>query len=827
MRPETDAPERPRRPEDDWPTWQLTLLWLACLAVDGLLRTGRTVARSVATGARRTVATAGRARDAAAARRPALERALRDAARGSARWTGAAGRRSMAWTGDAAHRTWGTSRALAVSTRAWLVPQLHVLVAAGRRLDRRAWALARRAAGAARRWSGARRRGRTGRLARRVAVVGVVLVAALWAFSAPALRLAADVLADEVEDEGLPALEEASVVLGSNGETLTAMPGGPHRDVVALDEVPDHLVRMVVAAEDDRFWEHSGWDGAGIVRAALANATARGVRQGGSTISQQLAKRNFTDSERTVVRKAKELLYAVALEDRYTKRELLERYLNEVYLGSGAYGVAAAAREYFGVPLSELGKDQAAMIVGLIPSPGALDPRRDPEAARARRDLVLRIAADRGIVEPEEARLLQAAPLQVVPEPVRVTDPLLAAAVRRELLDEPALGADREERAATVATGGLRIETSIDARFQVAAMDAVRRGLERWPGLGGALAAVDPHTGAVRAIASATPPGVEGFDLATQGRRQPGSTFKALAAVAALEHGIDPDRRWEGDSPIEIEHAPGQRWEVENYGGRDHGSVDLPDALRSSVNTAFAEIAVEVGTPAIVDVAERLGVDVDAALGRPDQRGPSIALGALARGVSPLEMASAYGFLATGGAHAEARVVTRVVGSDGRVLVDRTAELRPVVDPAVTGEVRRMLQDVVDDGTGRAAELDGWQPAGKTGTSQGGADAWFVGTIPTLSVATWLGHPDAAQPVDGLTGGSAAAPIWRDFVAAAVDGTDPVPFPDAPPYVPDERWEPPDEPDEPDEQPSTRRRPERDDEVADTRPGRGRGRGRP
>jgi penicillin-binding protein 1A len=634
---------------------------------------------------------------------------------------------------------------------------------------------------AARRPLTGRRGRRVLRALGRVGLAGVVLVGSLSVFSGPILRLGADVFAGEVEDEGLPALEQSSTVFGSNDEPLTDLPGGPHRLLVDLEEIPDHLQELVVAVEDDRFWEHSGWDGEGIARAAFANFAARGVEEGGSTISQQLAKRSFTDSERTVVRKAKELLYAVALEERYSKRQLLERYLNEVYLGSGAYGVAAAAREYFGVPVTELRPEQSAVLVGLIRSPGALDPRRNPEAARARRDVVLDIAADRGVLDRAEADALRAAPLELAPSPVRVTDPLLAAAVHRELLAEPALGADADARAERLATGGLRIETSIDGRFQLAAIDAVERALERWPDLGGALAAVDPQTGAVRAIASVTPPGTEDFDLATQGRRQPGSTFKPLAAVAALEAGLDPAQRLEGDGPAEFEHAPGQRWKVENYGERDHGSVTLGEALSASVNTAFAQIAVSIGTDPIVDVADRVGVDVDAALGRPDQRGPSIALGALARGVSPLELASAYGFLSTGGTHTEARIVTRVVAPDGTVVLDREPEREQAVDPAITGALRSMLQDVIDDGTGTAAQLRGWEPAGKTGTSQNNADAWFVGTVPTLSVATWLGHPDAAQPVPGLTGGTAAAPIWHDFVAAALEGVDPIPFPDAPP----------------------------------------------
>lgn len=839
MRPQTEAPPPPRRPEDDWPAFVLVVLWLSSLAVGAVVGAAHAAGQAGV----RVACTAERSWRALVSWTPRFAQGVRTASRRGAAalgqvagrsvrrfrrliesWWGwgvpqsralvAAGRRLDWWAARTAGRSWQvvTARApllakwLRIETRrgatalrhvagvwlrsvrvsvdgwwAWCVPQGRALVAAGWRFDREAARIARRFAGDLGGWMRSRRGRRIGRALRRTAIASTVLMAAVWSLSAPALRLGADVFADEVADQGLPPLEQSSVVVGSNGEALTAMPGGPHRRQVTLDKVPDFLPEMVVAVEDARFWDHEGWDATGIIRAAFTNASAGEVEQGGSTISQQLAKQSFAGSERTVVRKGKELLYAVALEERYSKRQLLERYLNEVYLGSGAYGVAAAAEEYFDVPVTELSKDQAALLVGLIPSPTALDPRHNPDGALTRRNLVLRVAAERGALSPEEARRLQATPLELTPSPVQVTDPLLAAAVRRELLADPGLGADRDARAVRIATGGLRIETSIDGRFQTAALDAVRQGLQRWPGLSGALAAVDPHTGAVRAMASVTPPGTKGFDLATQGRRQPGSTFKPLAAVAALEAGIDPSRPLEGDGPAVFEHQPGQRWTVENYGQRDHGPVTLDEALTSSINTAFAELAVDVGTPAIVDVAERVGIDIDEATGEQDQRGPSIALGALSHGVSPLEMASAYGFLATGGAHAQAHLVTRVTAPDGRVLIERPGQLEPAVDPAITGTVRTMLQDVIEHGTGRAADLDGWRPAGKTGTSQNNADAWFVGTIPTLSVATWLGHPDAAQPVPQLTGGTAAAPIWRDFVAAATEGTEPVPFPDPPP----------------------------------------------
>lgn len=641
--------------------------------------------------------------------------------------------------------------------------------------------------GAARRgarWSaGATRRVVARAVTRRRVVTAAAVVVAVWASSAPGLRLGADLLSREVQVHGFPPLEEPSVITGRDGEVLTALAGGPNREVVALAEMPDLLEDMAVAVEDQRFWDHPGWDGAGMLRAALANVRAGEVAQGGSTISQQLAKENFAGRERTLLRKVEELLDAVALEDRYDKPQLLERYLNQVYLGARAYGVAAAAREYFGVGVADLSPPQAALLVALIRSPTALDPRVHPRAARDRRNAVLRTAAEHGLLDPVAAETFAAAPLGVAPPPPEVMDPLLGEAVRRELLGEAALGSTVEERARRLATGGLQIETSIDPLLQSAAHRAVTNGLAPWPGLGGALAAVDPEDGEVVALVSVSPLGTEAFDLAEQGRRQPGSTFKPLAAVAALEAGLRLDQELVGDGPVEIEYARGRRWTIDNFRGADHGEVDLEEALVSSVNTALAQVAVATGPEPIVDVARRLGIDVDAAMGPEGERGPSLALGALSRGVSPLEMATSYGVLTAGGRHTETTLVKRVVDGGGRELLRRAPDPRAVLDPTVAATITRFLQQAVDEGTGGSARLPGWEPAGKTGTSQQNADAWFVGAVPSLSVATWLGHPDAAQPVRGLTGGSAAAPVWRAFMATALRDAEPVPFPEPPSHL--------------------------------------------
>jgi len=799
VRPPSDAPERPPaenrregRPSDP-PTWQLLVVGLPW-AVS--LRLAAAARRALRWSRRRGGAGARTMRQVGGPQAVAAWRWLLHADRVVA-WGGLSlDRRVLDSTAYALSR-WRTGAPLLAATGAWSLRRRlpSWRARAGTLLQSDLGPLAR----AARVTGGLLRRRWLAALA--VMVLGLPLLA--WALSGPALRLGAEVLAGKVEDEGLQPLEARSAVLAPDGRVLTELPGGPDRDLATLDQVPDVLEDMVVAVEDDRFWEHGGWDGEGMLRAATRNVRSGGVREGGSTISQQLAKLNFVGTDRTVQRKVEELLYAVALEERYDKERLLQRYLNQVYLGSGAHGVAAAAFEYFGVPVTELSPDQAALLAGLVRSPGSLDPRRHPEEARQRRDLVLRIAGAKGILEDDEVEELQRRPLELAPPQPDVTDPLLVEAVRRELLAEPALGDTVEDRAELLATGGLRIETSIDPRLQDAAVRAVQSGVDAWPGLGGALAAVATD-GRVLALASVNPPGTERFDLAAQGRRQPGSTFKPLAAMAALEAGLDPEQRFVGDGPVRIEHAPGQEWIVDNYAESDHGTIDLREALVSSVNTAFAQIGVATGIDRLVDVTGRLGIDVEAALGAPDQRGPSVALGALSRGVSPLEMASAYTVLASGGTHVDATVVERVVDRDGRALLRRTHEPEPAVEPAVVGEVRDILQEVVQDGTGRAAQLPGWEPAGKTGTSQQNADAWFVGTLPSLTAATWLGHPNGSQPVPDLTGGGAAAPMWQAFMAEALDGVPPVLFGEA-----TDELEVPDDPLEvPDAEPA----PEEDDE---------------
>ena len=609
-----------------------------------------------------------------------------------------------------------------------------------------------------------------------VVALALLMAAVAPELSASALRAVARPATSSVASRPWPALDQPSTVVAADGSRLALLDEGVYRQVVPLDAVPEIVRQAVIAAEDNRFWSHGGYDPQAVGRAALANLRAGGVTQGASTITQQLAKQNYVGDSPTFVRKGKELLHAVGLEQRFTKEELLERYLNQVYFGATAYGVAAAADEFFGAGVGELSASQAALLAGLIRAPAALDPRANPEAATARRNDVLRAMGTAGFLPAPAVAAAVAEPLKVMPaRPQEVSEPFVVEAVKREFLANPAFGATEEERRRLLLTGGLRIETTIQPRLQAAA-----RAATRWvpATLGSALIAVDPRSGQVVALHDGGAAASGQFDVATQGSRQPGSTFKPLVAAAALEAGMPESQQLVGDGPVQFDYGGmPEPWRVDNFDGDDYGTIDLRGAVVDSVNTAFAQLGVALGVDRITKMASRLGVDVDRAFGPPESRGPSIALGGLTRGVSPLELASAYATFAAGGTHVTPYFIERVLGPDGQELQRARPAPQPVLDGAVNAAMVDILQEAVADGTGAGASVPGWDVIGKTGTSDGPADAWFVGAVPVLSATVWVGRPDSDKPVPGLTGGTVSAPIWRSFMVEALRGTPAVDFP--------------------------------------------------
>lgn len=544
------------------------------------------------------------------------------------------------------------------------------------------------------------------------------------------------------------------------------------REPVPLSEMAATLIEAVLAVEDQRFYEHRGLDARRVVGAALANVRAGEIRQGGSTITQQLAKNLFLSARRTPLRKLREAAMAVTLEDRYDKPSILEAYLNEVYLGqdgpAAIHGVGAAARYYFGKDAADLTLSESALLAGMIRAPNRYTPVRHPERARARRDLVLALMLDQERIAEQAARTARRAR-------IRISARTAQAADARYFRD---FAASRlaAEWGHEVPERGTAVYTTLDAGLQQAAEQAVRDGLtslgRRGRGAQAALVALDPRTGEILAMVGGRDYAASQFNRAVDAKRQPGSAFKPVVALAALsrDRGGEPAFTLASelrDEPLRVE-TPAGVWEPDNYDERFRGPVSLREALEQSLNVPFARLGLAIGPKRIVRVGEALGIESRL------QAVPSIALGASE--VSPLELVRAYGVLAAGGIRAETRAIRAVerVG-DG----PRDARRRPpqqVVDPAEAYLVTSALEGAVARGTGRALRRmsDRGDLAGKSGTSSGWRDGWFVAYTPAIAVGVWVGNDDGSSL--GLSGSRSALPIVARFLAAALRRSGPARF---------------------------------------------------
>ncbi len=539
------------------------------------------------------------------------------------------------------------------------------------------------------------------------------------------------------------------------------------RSPVSLDEVSPELVQAVLAVEDRRFYRHQGLDGVRIMRAAAANVRARRFVQGGSTLTQQLIKNFYLHHEKTWGRKLREAVMAVLFELRHSKEEILEAYLNEVYLGQdGAVsiaGVEEAARHYFSKPATRLDLSEAALLAGLIRAPGRYDPDRHPERARARRATVLRLMAAQGRVELDAAERAREAPLPAARARRTLEGaPYFTDFVLRELRER--FSRDALERE------GFRIFTTLDPRAQRAAERAVHeraRQLEEThpalrPAEGGArlqaaLVALDPRSGELLALVGGRDWRASQYNRAVQARRQPGSAFKPFVYLTALEDGRHTLVSPVSDSALTMV-VSGREWAPRNYDGTFHGTVSLREALEQSYNLATARLALDVGLDRVVETARRAGIR------SPLAAVPSLALGAFE--VTPMELATAYASLAAGGARAVPRSILEVVGPDGEVLTAHDLRTERVLPAGPVYLVNRALQGVLERGTAAGASALGYRgrAAGKTGTTNGYRDAWFVGYTPALLALAWVGFDDNRSL--GLTGAQAALPAWVSFMHA-------------------------------------------------------------
>lgn len=552
----------------------------------------------------------------------------------------------------------------------------------------------------------------------------------------------------------------SSQVFDSHGRLITTLHSDQNRLPIDINKVPQNLQNAFIAAEDNRFYEHIGIDPIGIFRAIFANLTNRGIAQGGSTITQQLAKNAFLSQEQTLKRKIQEAMLALEIEHKYSKKEILEMYMNQIYFGQGAYGIQTAAKTYFNKDVNELTLTQCAMLAGLPKSPNYYSPFNNLNEAKKRKNVVLDQMVKYGYVSAAEA------------EDAKNQDLGLSKSQQAKEADEYASFIDYVSQQVAKKYGddalykeGLKIYTTMDVDKQHAAVRAMRNLPNNYTDENGltqpqaALVSIDPKTGHILAMVGGR--GQDSFNRASMAVRQPGSAFKPFVYLTALQHDMTPDTTMK-DQPVTY-----GGWSPKNAGGSYSGAMSLSDALAHSVNTIAVQLADEVGTKNIIANAKKMGITT---LDAKDDN-LAMALGGLTKGVTPLEMASAYGTFANKGVHVKPTAIVKILDRDGNVLEDASTLEKEETKTRVMSEreayeMTTMLEGVIDHGTGTAAAI-GRPAAGKTGTTDDNKDAWFVGYTPDIVTAVWIGDDTGSHSLGEIYGGTIPAEIWKDYMSSA------------------------------------------------------------
>jgi penicillin-binding protein 1A len=645
-----------------------------------------------------------------------------------------------------------------------------------------------------RRRSRRQRRRQRARQRRRVAILAALVVVIVAAVAAAGITGAATV-GPRCDLDRLRPVEigQNSFVYAADGSLLGSIPAEKNRQPVKLNRISKWMRLATIAIEDRRFYEHSGIDLEGIARALSKDIRAGKVVEGGSTLTQQLVRNLYVGNEVTFERKAIEACLAVRLNRRRSKDWILENYLNTVFYGSRAYGVHAAAQTYFSKPAWKLGLGEAALLAGLTQAPSVYDPFNNPRTALARRDQVLRAMLDQGkITQRQYQQAVGDREIRLRPGKLytRIREPYFFSYVRPLLIAQ--YGAN------TVRSGGLRVYTTVDRRFQQAARNAILRTLPYPDDPAAAIVSINPANGAIRAMTAVTP-GKRGnqFNLASQGRRQAGSTFKAFVLAAAIAEGVDPDSTTYTSRPFTYQPDPlSEPWEVSTYSHDYLGTVPISTATLSSDNTVYAQLTLDLGPEKVAAMAHRLGVRSNLKT-KEGVHVPSLGLGSAA--ISPLDMASAYATLAAGGIYSEPMAIRKVVLPDGTEDKDAgwgRPQRKRVVADWVADEVTKILEENIDAGTGTNAGVFFSRPAaGKTGTTDEHTDAWFCGYTPNLSTTVWMGYPQGQVPMENVhgiqvAGGTFPTIIWNLFMRSAIGNTPEVDFPEPasePIWVPFER----------------------------------------
>ena len=552
---------------------------------------------------------------------------------------------------------------------------------------------------------------------------------------------------------------ETSYIYDVKGRILTNLHGEANREIVTLEQISPELKRAVLAVEDSNFYKHQGINFYSIGRAVWANYKKGGVSEGASTITMQLVKNLFLTKDRTLTRKLAEAILAIRVEQVFSKDEILEMYLNTIYWGHNNYGAQTAAETYFNKDASELSTAEAAMMAGLIQAPEQYSPFINYKATKARQTAVINRMGTVGWITQDEVKSAKKAPLLVAKPTAwqKSKAPFITEAVIAEL--EERFGRD------LVKKGGLRVQTTIDMNFQKMAENSVKESYKRLKRQGVradqiALAAVDPRTHFIKALVGGIDHDDSQFNRAVQSRRQPGSSFKPFAYYAAFASGKFTPFTTIEDAPVRY-RVPSGWYRPQNYGGKKDfkGTMSVRDSLIQSRNIPAVKIGKAVGLEKIVEICRALGIK------SPLQPVISLPLGSI--GVTPLEMAGAYATLASNGWHSEPTMILQVTDSRGNILLENKPKPQKLLDPWATANVTSVLKGVISEGTGKGANI-GRPAAGKTGTTSSERDVWFVGYVPQLATAVWIGNDDYKTLGRGVTGGSHAAPVWRSFMLEAL-----------------------------------------------------------
>lgn len=578
------------------------------------------------------------------------------------------------------------------------------------------------------------------------------------------LTMAYTIILTKDIDDTLKNISMSSIVYDRHGQLIGNL--FDHRKTwVSLDKIHPHLQKAVVAIEDARFYNHFGIDLKGIARAAVRNLIPGGPMEGGSTITQQLAKIALLSSERTLIRKFKDITCALGIEQSFTKNQILELYLNSIYLAHGNLGVEAAAQYYFGKSAATLTLDQAALIAGLIRSPENYSPFKDPELAVARRNLVLKKMYEQGYITAAEYKKASAKPLNVTKrEKTSIAGAYFLDYVKESLIAEH--GFTEEE----LRLGGFRIYTTLDITAQKAAEEVTTKlpGFTRKDSPQIALLTLDPRTGEILAMVGGRNYTDTQLNRSVKSYRQPGSAIKPFVYAAALDGGFTAASLLE-DKPLVITLANGVEWRPENNDHDYRGKITLRRALSESVNTVAVQLVQTLGVENVAAKIEAMGINSLVKSGsNNDLNLAPLALGGLTKGVTPLELTAAYSAFANGGKYSKPYAVQKIVDNKGKTIKQFHPVQKETLSPQTAYIITMLLQDAVEKGTGQQAKLPDRPVAGKTGTTSNYTNAWFIGYTPDLITTVWLGNDRQEEPMvyqKGRIGSATASALWKQYMA--------------------------------------------------------------